>query len=130
MSNMNLTNNNNSILLPQTELKPTISPGLITAAQSLTSAPSLGSGDASLSVPLGTKCKNNACKAVYEGSGLSGICVHHPGVPVFHEGLKFWSCCTRKTTDFAAFLEQEGCSQGEHVWVKANVSFCLKDMKV
>lgn len=46
------------------------------------------------------------------------ICKHHPGFPVFHEGLKYWSCCQKKTTDFSEFLEQVGCSSGHHCWVK------------
>ncbi|KAL7825469.1 hypothetical protein AOLI_G00326760 [Acnodon oligacanthus] len=36
--------------------------------------------------------------------------------PVFHEGMKYWSCCRRKTSDFNSFLSQEGCSKGTHVW--------------
>jgi len=70
-------------------------------------------------VPVGTTCKNNSCKMVYEGpETLSTSCIHHPGYPVFHEGLKFWSCCTKRTTDFNAFLEQVGCTTGDHSWFK------------
>uniref|UniRef100_A0A8C0GKU5 Uncharacterized protein n=2 Tax=Chelonoidis abingdonii TaxID=106734 RepID=A0A8C0GKU5_CHEAB len=32
--------------------------------------------------------------------------------------MKYWSCCGIKTTDFSAFLEQEGCSTGKHSWLK------------
>ena len=35
---------------------------------------------------------------------------------VFHDGLKFWSCCKRKTTDFNAFLQQIGCTNGKCKW--------------
>ncbi|CAK5007906.1 unnamed protein product [Meloidogyne enterolobii] len=45
-------------------------------------------------------------------------CLHHPGNAIFHEGMKFWSCCERKTTDFGAFLDQLGCSRGKHCWTK------------
>ena len=31
-------------------------------------------------------------------------------------GMKFWSCCQKKTTDFDAFTAQPGCTQGEHLW--------------
>ena len=48
-------------------------------------------------------------------------CCYHPGVPIFHEGLKFWSCCQRKTTDFQSFLNQEGCTWGVCKWRKDNV---------
>ena len=35
---------------------------------------------------------------------------------VFHDGLKFWSCCNRKTTDFNSFLQQIGCANGKCKW--------------
>lgn len=43
-------------------------------------------------------------------------------MPIFHEGLKFWSCCKRKTTDFEMFLSQIGCTSGHHVWIKSKAS--------
>ncbi|NXA48271.1 CHRD1 protein, partial [Nothocercus julius] len=46
------------------------------------------------------------------------VCIYHSGVPIFHEGMKYWSCCKRKTSDFNTFLAQEGCSRGTHVWTK------------
>uniref|UniRef100_A0A674I9D4 Integrin subunit beta 1 binding protein 2 n=1 Tax=Terrapene triunguis TaxID=2587831 RepID=A0A674I9D4_9SAUR len=71
------------------------------------------------------------CRGEKMGMGLAGwswiykgaeneteACIFHPGVPVFHEGMKYWSCCGIKTTDFSAFLEQEGCSTGKHSWIK------------
>jgi len=71
------------------------------------------------SVEIGTTCKNPSCKQVYEGDHSDmGTCNYHNGVPIFHEGLKFWSCCQRKTTDFNNFLDQEGCQVGSHVWIK------------
>ncbi|NWJ09298.1 ITBP2 protein, partial [Crypturellus undulatus] len=55
--------------------------------------------------------------AIYQGPDSdAGTCTFHPGVPVFHEGMKYWSCCALKTTDFGAFLEQPGCSSGRHCW--------------
>eukprot|EP00102_Acyrthosiphon_pisum_P022188 XP_016659398.1 PREDICTED: cysteine and histidine-rich domain-containing protein-like [Acyrthosiphon pisum] len=55
----------------------------------------------------------------YEGAEKKNIpCDHHPGTPIFHEGMKYWSCCNKKTTDFHAFLEQDGCFQGKHCWIK------------
>ena len=38
---------------------------------------------------------------------LNGLesCQHHPGVPVFHDALKGWSCCKKRTTDFTDFLK-------------------------
>lgn len=70
-------------------------------------------------VSKGASCRNSSCNAVYEGEQSDReTCVYHSGVPVFHEGMKFWSCCQRKTTDFNTFLEQEGCCTGRHVWKK------------
>ncbi|XP_078738172.1 cysteine and histidine-rich domain-containing protein 1-like [Lampetra fluviatilis] len=70
-------------------------------------------------VKVGTSCKNGGCKATYRDGVSSNTepCIHHPGVPVFHEGMKFWSCCERRTTEFSSFLAQVGCSHGTHRWV-------------
>lgn len=46
--------------------------------------------------------------------------MYHPGKAIFHEGMKYWSCCNRKTSNFTAFLEQPGCTKGIHQW--SNVS--------
>ncbi|XP_053932063.1 integrin beta-1-binding protein 2 isoform X1 [Cuculus canorus] len=74
-------------------------------------------GEAAAQVRVGTTCKNAACKAIYQGpESNTEVCTFHPGVPVFHEGMKYWSCCKVKTTDFNAFLEQPGCSSGRHCW--------------
>ncbi|XP_053329693.1 integrin beta-1-binding protein 2 [Spea bombifrons] len=68
---------------------------------------------------LGTRCKHSGCKEVYQGPETDdGTCVYHPGVPVFHEGMKYWSCCSIKTSDFNEFLDQRGCSSGKHLWVQ------------
>lgn len=75
--------------------------------------------DDSSEVPIGTICKNGGCNTSYEGPETNDTqCVHHPGVPIFHEGLKYWSCCQKRTTDFNAFLSQVGCECGKHVWKK------------
>lgn len=34
--------------------------------------------------------------------------------------MKYWSCCQRKTSDFAVFMAQKGCVYGQHKWVKDN----------
>uniref|UniRef100_A0A1B6D9E1 CHORD domain-containing protein n=1 Tax=Clastoptera arizonana TaxID=38151 RepID=A0A1B6D9E1_9HEMI len=79
-----------------------------------------GDFDGTGEVPLGTVCKNNGCNRNYVGPETQMTnCIYHPGYPVFHEGLKFWTCCTKRTTDFNSFLEQVGCSIGEHIWHKA-----------
>lgn len=68
---------------------------------------------------MGTVCKNGGCGQTYESPASDATeCVYHPGVPIFHEGLKFWSCCTKRTTDFAAFMNQKGCAYGRHKWLQ------------
>ncbi|CAG9863642.1 unnamed protein product [Phyllotreta striolata] len=70
-------------------------------------------------ITIGTTCKNGGCGATYQGPETnSSTCTYHPGVPIFHEGLKYWSCCQKKTTDFNVFLNQVGCETGSHVWKK------------
>ena len=36
----------------------------------------------------------------YSAERVDNECLYHPGIPVFHEGMKYWSCCQRKTTEF------------------------------
>ncbi|XP_032534964.1 cysteine and histidine-rich domain-containing protein 1 [Chiroxiphia lanceolata] len=70
-------------------------------------------------VKIGTACKNAGCSKTYEGPhSTEEVCIYHSGVPIFHEGMKYWSCCKRKTSDFNTFLAQEGCARGAHVWTK------------
>ncbi|KAK6296474.1 hypothetical protein J4Q44_G00326160 [Coregonus suidteri] len=77
-------------------------------------------------VKIGTSCKNGGCTKSFSGPGSNEEkCKHHPGVPNFHEGMKFWSCCRRKTSAFNGFLAQEGCTTGSHLWRKPD-----KGMKV
>ena len=97
-------------------LKPTVSPTLLEQVKGLSA--SSESALNSSQVVIGQSCKNKSCKATYKGPESDNeVCLHHPGVPIFHEGMKFWSCCQKRTTDFTAFLEQVGCSEGEHVWI-------------
>ncbi|NP_001106917.1 cysteine and histidine-rich domain-containing protein 1 [Sus scrofa] len=70
-------------------------------------------------IKVGTSCKNGGCSKTYQGpQSLEEVCVYHSGVPIFHEGMKYWSCCRRKTSDFNTFLAQEGCTTGKHTWTK------------
>lgn len=70
-------------------------------------------------IAVGTPCYNAGCKGSYDGpESLKSTCRYHTGVPIFHEGMKYWSCCQRKTSDFDTFLEQEGCEEGKHLWKK------------
>ena len=42
--------------------------------------------------------------------------------------MKYWSCCQRKTSDFDSFLNQSGCTEGNHLWFKNEVhwTFCVE----
>jgi hypothetical protein len=51
-------------------------------------------------------------------SYLKDACQFHPGVPVFHDALKGWSCCNKKSTDFSQFLSIPGCTKAPHSHVK------------
>lgn len=65
-------------------------------------------------IALDTACMNNACGKRYQGPhSLTDGCLYHPGIPVFHEGLKYWSCCDRKKfTEFDDCMSHKGCTEG------------------
>ncbi|XP_030648469.1 cysteine and histidine-rich domain-containing protein 1 isoform X2 [Chanos chanos] len=70
-------------------------------------------------IKIGTSCKNGGCSKTFSGpESNEEVCMYHAGVPIFHEGMKYWSCCKRKTSDFNTFLSQEGCTRGSHLWRK------------
>ncbi|KLO14177.1 chord-domain-containing protein [Schizopora paradoxa] len=54
-------------------------------------------------------CVRNGCKKEYtEEENTDDVCKHHPGSPVFHEGLKSWSCCkdvNKPELDFDEFMK-------------------------
>lgn len=99
-----------------------VAPGLAEQAKQLQQSQTKDLADAFLPFvlpPVGTACKNKSCQVQYEGpESDQGLCVYHPGFPVFHEGLKFWSCCIKRTSDFDEFLKQKGCETGRHCWDK------------
>ncbi|GAA6000980.1 hypothetical protein JCM10207_007355 [Rhodosporidiobolus poonsookiae] len=52
-------------------------------------------------------------------------CSFHPGAPVFHEGLKSWSCCAssnKPVTDFDDFMALPPCATGTHSTEKLEVA--------
>ena len=74
-------------------------------------------------VVQGTTCKRKGCGYAFKSAVLSqnegseAECVYHPGSPIFHEGSKGWSCCSRKVLEFDEFLKIKGCKQGKHLFV-------------
>lgn len=108
---------------PLTQLKPQLNANFKKSIDELVvSKVSSGQEDESDSgvIAVGTNCKNNGCTTSYQSEDSKySECVHHPGTPVFHEGMKYWSCCQRKTSDFSVFVAQKGCETGAHKWTGA-----------
>ncbi|CAL8070729.1 unnamed protein product [Calicophoron daubneyi] len=110
---------------PMTRLKVEVTPSLRKLLEKMPpekkggqTAEPTKDGDTS-EIPIGTQCKNSGCKTTYTGTDKdSELCFYHPGVPIFHEGMKFWTCCNRKTSEFEAFMEQVGCTTGRHNWTE------------
>ncbi|XP_074657258.1 cysteine and histidine-rich domain-containing protein 1-like [Tubulanus polymorphus] len=122
---------NDDVMIP---LKQNITSSLTTALEkfaNLSVDNSMNNIDDPNTVTAGTPCANKGCgKAFVDESSNDEQCHHHPGYPVFHEGLKFWSCCKVKTSDFAKFLEQSGCETGKHIWKKKGDKKKLQQCRV
>lgn len=108
--------NKNYHNMSKVTMKPEISSSLQQVV--IEKTPTQGNIDSD-EIAIGTICKNGGCGITFEGSETNETtCTYHPGIPIFHEGLKYWSCCQKKTTDFDTFLSQVGCERGNHVWKK------------
>ncbi|XP_051791079.1 cysteine and histidine-rich domain-containing protein 1 [Erpetoichthys calabaricus] len=60
-------------------------------------------------------CYNKGCGERFNpDENTEEACLSHPGVPIFHDALKGWSCCRKRTTDFSEFLSIKGCTRGRH----------------
>lgn len=63
-------------------------------------------------------CTRRGCGKDYDlGQNNNTSCIYHPGAPVFHEGLKSWSCCSavnKPVLDFDEFMNISGCAVGTH----------------
>src|SRR4051794_20781445 len=60
-------------------------------------------------------CTHRGCEKSYdEASNTDTACTFHPQGPIFHEGLKGWSCCSKRVISFDQFLAIPGCSIGRH----------------
>lgn len=64
-------------------------------------------------------CRRKGCGEKFKGGDREGEkCVHHPGVPIFHEGSKGYSCCKRRVLEFDQFMAMEGCkTKDRHLFV-------------
>ncbi|XP_068612039.1 cysteine and histidine-rich domain-containing protein 1 isoform X2 [Brachionichthys hirsutus] len=60
-------------------------------------------------------CYNKGCGVTFDADeNKDDSCLFHPGFPIFHDALKGWSCCKKRTTDFSEFLSIQGCTRGRH----------------
>lgn len=73
----------------------------------------------SVVVPEGRVCRRKGCGTKYTGGDRKDEkCIYHPGVPIFHEGSKGYSCCKRRVLEFDEFLKIEGCkTKSRHLFV-------------
>lgn len=123
---------------PLVEMKLTVSASLKSALEKLAESPQTAlnqNQQETDEIKPGAPCRHTACGARYTTVNQEQMtrCQYHPGVAIFHEGsinfqsftfdlfivdlgMKYWSCCQRKTTDFEAFTSQPGCTEGEHQW--------------
>lgn len=109
-----------SLDTPMKQIEAKVAPTLKEAIDALPPV-EIKTKETSNEIPVGTICTNSGCNKAYEGPATNKMqseCIFHPGVPIFHEGMKYWSCCQRKTSDFTAFMNQAGCDIGKHKWVK------------
>jgi len=63
------------------------------------------------------KCVHTDCKKVYAmKDNHAEACKYHSGQAVFHDGAKYWSCCTenRKAYDWDTFMKIKKCRVGYH----------------
>ena len=101
----------------QVTLVPVISPTLLQQIKGLGPR----SQSSVTEITEGQTCYNKGCSATYSSRDENSddeACTYHPGVPIFHEGLKYWSCCPKKkSSDFTAFMGYPGCAKGKHKWV-------------
>eukprot|EP00899_Mesostigma_viride_P009300 jgi/Mesvir1/18371/Mv14257-RA.1 len=49
---------------------------------------------------------------------LAGAVLTSGDQPQFHDGMKEWSCCKKRSHDFSMFMEIPGCTVGKHTLEK------------
>lgn len=61
------------------------------------------------------KCKNKGClKPFKESENTPNSCQHHPGMPIFHDCKKGWTCCKVIVYSWDEFQLIKGCTFGAH----------------
>ncbi|KAF2092984.1 diploid state maintenance protein chpA [Rhizodiscina lignyota] len=82
--------------------------------------PESESDDPSLSIQPGQTCRRKGCNETFDPNGNRDdeTCTHHPGIPIFHEGSKGYTCCKRRVLEFDEFMRIEGCkTKKRHLFV-------------
>nr|WNT99864.1 disease resistance protein [Gymnema sylvestre] len=65
------------------------------------------------------RCQRIGCNATFTyDDNPDGSCIYHDSGPIFHDGMKEWSCCKQRSHDFSLFLEIPGCKAGKHTTEK------------
>ncbi|KAK9143658.1 hypothetical protein Syun_013058 [Stephania yunnanensis] len=60
------------------------------------------------------RCQRIGCNAFFtDEDNPDDSCTYHDS-PIFHDGMKEWSCCKQRSHDFSLFLELPGCKTGKH----------------
>jgi hypothetical protein len=78
------------------------------------------SDDPDAEIPPSATCKRRKCGKSRDENVLRDEeeCTYHPGVPLFHEGSKGWTCCKRRVLEFDEFMKIEGCkTKKRHCYV-------------
>ncbi|KAG2115122.1 chord-domain-containing protein [Suillus discolor] len=64
------------------------------------------------------RCTRKGCGQDFDlATNDPSSCTYHSGAPVFHEGLKSWSCCSdvnKPALDFDEFMKVPGCTVSSH----------------
>jgi len=59
-------------------------------------------------------CSRKGCGKEFSPDANKEVCIYHPGAPVFHEGLKSWSCCkdlNKPVLTFDEFMAIPSCTE-------------------
>ncbi|KAJ6790512.1 cysteine and histidine-rich domain-containing protein RAR1 isoform X1 [Iris pallida] len=68
---------------------------------------------------MAVRCQRIGCDASFtEDDNADGSCRYHDSGPIFHDGMKEWSCCKQRSHDFSLFLAIPGCKTGKHTTEK------------
>lgn len=76
-------------------------------------------------------CQRIGCNATFsEDENPEGSCQYHDSGPIFHDGMKEWSCCKKRSHDFSLFLEIPGCKTGKHTTEKPVLTKAAPSAKI